>query len=110
MVQLLIIDFPQNICDYDYYIIHLLCGKFMSLHCSMLSARCIKATVPSIRYFNWEILGCFFVLLFGNLHYIAAVKFVKISYFILSIHFKEGFGDNDMTPLLGIVHKSVVAC
>ena len=39
MVSFLIIDFPQNICDYDYYIIRLLCGNYTSLHCS---ARCIK--------------------------------------------------------------------
>ena len=26
----------------------------MSLHCSMLSTRSIKATVPSIQYFNWQ--------------------------------------------------------
>ena len=43
------IDFPQNICDDDYYIIGFLCGNYTSLHCSMLSTRCIKATVPSIR-------------------------------------------------------------
>ena len=49
MVQFLIIDFPQNICDDDYYTICLLCGNYTSLHCSMLSTRCIKATVPSIR-------------------------------------------------------------
>ena len=48
MVQFLIIDFPQNICD-DYYIICFLYGNYTSLHCSMLSTRCIKATVPSIR-------------------------------------------------------------
>ena len=54
MVRFLIIDFPQNTCDDDYYIIHFLCGNNMSLHCSMLSTRCIKATVPSIRYFNWQ--------------------------------------------------------
>ena len=49
MVWFLIIDFPQNICDDDYYIIGFLCGNYTSLHCSMLSTRCIKATVPSIR-------------------------------------------------------------
>ena len=49
MVRFLIIDFPQNICDDDYYIIHLLCGNYTSLHCSVLSTHCIKATVPSIR-------------------------------------------------------------
>ena len=54
MVQFLIIDFPQNICDDDYYIIRWLYGYYTSLHCSMLSTRCIKATVPSIRYFNWR--------------------------------------------------------
>ena len=48
MVRFLIIDFLQNICDYDYYIMYLLCGNYTSLHCSMLST-CIKATVPSIR-------------------------------------------------------------
>ena len=53
MVRFLIIDFPQNICDYDYYIIHLLYGYYRSL-CSMLSTSCIKATVPSIRCFNWQ--------------------------------------------------------
>ena len=37
MVQFLIIDFPQNICDDDHYIICLLCGNYISLHCSMLS-------------------------------------------------------------------------
>ena len=46
---ILIIDFPQNICDDDYYIIRMLYGNYTSLHCSMLSTRCIKATVPSIR-------------------------------------------------------------
>ena len=54
MVRFLIIDFPQNICDDDYYIICLLCGNYMSLHCSMLSTCCNKATVPSVRYFNWQ--------------------------------------------------------
>ena len=49
----LIIDFPQTICDYDYYIICLLCGNYTSLHC-------IKATVPSIRYFNWQKIGLLF--------------------------------------------------
>ena len=66
MVRFLIIDFLQNICDYDYYIIHLLFGNYTSLHCSMLSTRCIKATVPSIGYFNWQKMG-FFVRLIGNL-------------------------------------------
>ena len=50
----LIIDFLQNICDYDYYIIRLLCRNYTSLHCSMLPTCSIKATVPSIRYFNWR--------------------------------------------------------
>ena len=59
MVQFLIIDFTQNICGYDYYIISLLCGKRTSLHRPMLSTRCIKATVPSIRYFNWQKSSCF---------------------------------------------------
>ena len=49
MVRFLMINFPQNICDDDYYIIGLLCGNYMSLHCSTLSTRCIKATVRSIR-------------------------------------------------------------
>ena len=49
MMRFLIIHFPQDICDYAYYIIHLLCGNYTSLHCSMLSTRCIKATVPSIK-------------------------------------------------------------
>ena len=49
MVRFLIIGFPQNICDDDYYIICLLCGNYTSLHCSMLSTHCVKATVPSIR-------------------------------------------------------------
>ena len=52
MVQFLIFDFPQNICDDDYYIICFLCGNYTSLHWSMLSTRFIKATVPSIKYFN----------------------------------------------------------
>ena len=60
MVQFLITDFPQIICDYDYYTIHLLWGNYTSLHCSMLSIRCIKATVPSIRYFNWQNIGLLF--------------------------------------------------
>ena len=54
MVRFLIIDITQNICDDDCYIICLLCGNYASLHCSMLSICCIKATVPSIRYFNWR--------------------------------------------------------
>ena len=49
MVQFLIIGFPQNICDDDYYIICLLRENYTSLHCSMLSTRSVKATVPSIR-------------------------------------------------------------
>ena len=49
-----VIDFPQSICGYDYYIIHLLCKNYTSLHCSILSTCCIKATVHSIRYFNWQ--------------------------------------------------------
>ena len=49
MVRFLIIDLPQNTCDDDYYIICLLCVNYMSRYCSMLSTRCIKATVPSIR-------------------------------------------------------------
>ena len=57
MVRFLIIDFPQNICDHDYYIIHLLCGNYTSLHCSILSTHSIKTTVPSIRYFNWPKIG-----------------------------------------------------
>ena len=35
-MQFLIIDFPQNVCGYGYYIISLLCGNYASLHCSML--------------------------------------------------------------------------
>ena len=69
MVQFLIIYFPQNICDYDYYIIHLLCGNYLSLHCSMLSTHCIKATVPSISNLTGKKSGCFFVRLIGNLRY-----------------------------------------
>ena len=53
MVWFLIIGFPQNICDDDYYIICLLCGNHMSLHCPMLSTR-IKATMHTIRYFNLQ--------------------------------------------------------
>ena len=49
MVRFLIIGFLQNICDNDYYIICLLCGNYTSLHCSMLSTRYVKDTVPSIR-------------------------------------------------------------
>ena len=63
MVRFLIIDFPQNICGYDYYIICLLCGNYMSLHCSMLSTHCIKANVPSIRYFNWQKIWLIFHLI-----------------------------------------------
>ena len=54
MVRFLIIDFPQNIFDNDCYIIGLLCGNYTFLHCSMLSTRYSKATVPSISYFNWR--------------------------------------------------------
>ena len=57
MVQFLIIDFLQNICDYDYHIIRLLCRNNTSLHCSMLSTCCIKATVPSIRYLTDKKIG-----------------------------------------------------
>ena len=60
MVRILIINFPQNICDYDYYITRFLCGNSTALHCSVLSIRCIKATVPSIRYFNWQKIGLLF--------------------------------------------------
>ena len=60
MVRFLIIDFLQNICNNDYYIIHWLYGNYTSLHCSMLSTRCIKATVRSIRYFNWRKIGLLF--------------------------------------------------
>ena len=66
MVRFLIMDFSQNICDDDYYIIRLLCRNYTSLHCSMLSTY-IKATVPSISYFNWQKSSCFFVRLIGNL-------------------------------------------
>ena len=50
MVWFLIIDFPQNICGYDYYIIRLLCGNYMSLHRSMLSTCCTKATTVHSMY------------------------------------------------------------
>ena len=60
MVRFLIIDFPQNIYDDDYYIIGFLCGNYTSLHCSMLSTRCIKATVPSIRNLTDEKIGLLF--------------------------------------------------
>ena len=60
MVRFLIIDFPQNICGHDYYIICLLCRNNTPLHCSMLSTHCIKATVPSTRYFNWQKVGVAF--------------------------------------------------
>ena len=43
----------QNVCVCDYYIIHLLCRNYMSLHCSMLST-CIKGTGDSTRYFSWR--------------------------------------------------------
>ena len=42
MVWFLIIDFTQNICGCHYYIIHLLCGNYTSLHCSIISTRCIR--------------------------------------------------------------------
>ena len=68
MVWFLVIDFPQNVCDYDYYIICLLCGNNTSLHCSMLCSHRIKATLPSIRYFNWrKNWVSFFVRLIGIL-------------------------------------------
>ena len=58
MVQYLIIDFLQNICGYDYYIIRLLCGNYTSLHCPLLHTYLlvirIKATVPSTRDLNWQ--------------------------------------------------------
>ena len=38
----LISDFPNNICGCDFYIIHLLCVNYTSLHYSTLST-CIKA-------------------------------------------------------------------
>ena len=41
--------FPTKYFDDDYYIIYLLCGNYTSLHCSMLSTHCVKATVPSIK-------------------------------------------------------------
>ena len=37
MVRFLIIGFPQNICDDDYYIFCLLCGNYTSLHCSTVA-------------------------------------------------------------------------
>ena len=52
MVWFLIIDSSLNICSCDNYIICLLCENYMSLHCSMLSTCCIKATGHSIRYVN----------------------------------------------------------
>ena len=52
MMRFLIIDFPQNICNDDYYIICLLCRNCTSLHCSMLSTRCMKAT--ACAFFNWQ--------------------------------------------------------
>ena len=65
----LIIDFAQNICGCNYYIIHLLSRNYMSLHCSMLSTYCIKATAHSTRYCNWQKMGSFFVQLIGGLQY-----------------------------------------
>ena len=59
MVRFLIIDFPQNLCGYDYCIICLLCGNYMSLDCFTLSTH-IKATVCSIRQFNWQKMGLLF--------------------------------------------------
>ena len=61
MVQFLSSDFPRTISGYDYYIIYLLCVNYTSLHCSMLSTHCIKAIVPSIRYFNWQKSSCFII-------------------------------------------------
>ena len=53
VILIIEIDLPQIICGYNYYIICLLYRNYTSLHCFMLSTR-IKATVPSIRYFNWR--------------------------------------------------------
>ena len=41
----------------------LLCGNYTSLQCSILSTHCIKGTVPSIRYFNWQKIGLLFCLI-----------------------------------------------
>ena len=41
-------------------IICLLFGNYTSLHYSILSTHCIKVTVPSIRYFNWQKIGLLF--------------------------------------------------
>ena len=35
----------------------------MSLHRFMLSTHCFKATVPSIRFFNWQKIGLIFCLI-----------------------------------------------
>ena len=37
--------------------------NYTSLHCSTLSTCCIKATVCSIRYFNWQKIGLLFHLI-----------------------------------------------
>ena len=65
-LRFLIIDFAQNIWGCNYYIILLLCGNYASSHCSTLSTCCIRATVCSIRYFNWQ-KSHVFVRLINNL-------------------------------------------
>ena len=62
-------DFQQNICGCDYYIICLVCGNNTSLHCSVLSTHSIKATRHSIEYLAGKQSNCFFVRLIGNLCY-----------------------------------------
>ena len=55
--------------------------NYTSLHCSVLSTR-IKATVYSIRYFNWQENWIAFCPLFGNLCYV-------IEFWTPSIHKSE---------------------
>ena len=43
-----IIDFVQNICGYNYYIIDLFCGNHTSFHYPTYSTCCIEATVHGI--------------------------------------------------------------
>ena len=86
MVQFLIINLLQSVCDYDYHIIHLLSGNYTSLHCFMLST-CTKATVCYIRYFNWQKSDYFVVRLIGNLHYalgmyVYTCKFISVCTYI----------------------------
>ena len=56
MVRFLIIDFLQNICNYAYYIIRSLCENYMSLHCSMLSTRCIIDFLQNICNYAYYII------------------------------------------------------